>query len=280
MRPHPPWINSESGSALVAGVAESEHRNEDEAEEVDRAQREPGHVDDRGRHSGDVVLAVACLAKETWAIQLFEDTTIAAAEKAIRKYSTDAAFLEDIMQMLRVQLLVGSEEKPPTLSIYNAKGSLGAWVSVCAIRLTLYQLRTSRNRKEDNYEWADVLTEAGTGSPELDAIKHRFRDSFSAAVKQTCSSLPSRQRAVLRMHFVEDLSVASIATAYAVNRTTVWRWIEQARDELQKGILEHLQASDPLSRGELPEIARMIQSQLDLGLSQLLVTKAHVGGKD
>lgn len=233
-------------------------------------------VEDFRRYPADTALACACALGNAAAMAAFDAQFSKIAANAIRRYSDDPLFRDDVLQTLRVQLLVGGNDKRAMISTYNAKGALAAWVSVCAIRLMLYSLRTQRNRKEDPLEWTDAITHVSTGSPELDAIAEQHREAFAHAVREACAALPRRLRSILRMHFVEGLALNKIAIAYAVNRTTVWRWIEQARDELQVAISAKLAQTAGIRQSDLPSLAALVRSQLDLGMSQLLATRSRM----
>ena len=70
-----------------------------------------------------------------------------------------------------------------------------------------------------------------TGNPELELQKREHAAAFTAALREAAAALEPRLRAVLAMHFTEDLSIDQIGAVYAVHRATAARWVQRARDE-------------------------------------------------
>jgi RNA polymerase sigma-70 factor (ECF subfamily) len=77
-------------------------------------------------------------------------------------------------------------------------------------------------------------------------------------------------RAVLRMSFVDEVSIDEIAAVYAVHRATAARWIQRACDNVFAATRELLAERLALSSTELDRMTALVQSQLEVSLSQLL----------
>ena len=220
-------------------------------------------------HASDLYLALGCALGDPIALQLFDDGVLAEAARAIRRYDANHAFVTEVMQRIRIHLLVAEGENPPRIARYDGRASLRAWVGTCAVRMALYLMRGARNAKEVAVEWPDVIAELPTGHAELDAVRARYAEAFRTAWRAACAQLTPRHRTILRMCFVEGASVDAIATTYAVHRVTVWRWLEDAKTrvlaETRVRLGELIPASDPGTASLLS----LIGSQLDLGLSVL-----------
>ena len=110
----------------------------------------------------------------------------------------------------------------------------------------------------------------GPADPELDFFKRRYRGEFERALEEILAKLGDRERVLMRLSLVNQVSVENIGKMYGVSQSTASRWLGQAReqmaDELRKVLGERLKV--PAS--ELNSLAGLVASQLDLSLSRLL----------
>ncbi len=223
------------------------------------------------RFAEDLFLACACANGDAAAVRVFEELLLPPAQAAMRSIDATPTFLDEATQRLRTHLLVGERDGRPRIGAYAARGPLRAWVSVSAARVALMMRRSSRRAKEiPEDDWTVAIGAASTGNPELDLLKHQHAAAFSAALSDAARALEPRLRSVLRMHFVDELSIDEIGATYAVHRATAARWIQRARDTLLSTTRDTLTRQLALSATELDRLAQLVQSQLDVSLSQLL----------
>jgi RNA polymerase sigma-70 factor (ECF subfamily) len=128
---------------------------------------------------------------------------------------------------------------------------------------------TARRREVGDDEWAGALALVATGNPELELQKREHAAAFTAALREAAAALEPRLRAVLAMHFTEDLSIDQIGAVYAVHRATAARWVQRARDELIAATRAILIARLGLTPSEIARVGALVQSQVDVSLSQL-----------
>jgi len=76
---------------------------------------------------------------------------------------------------------------------------------------------------------------------------------------------------VLRLHVVEGAGVDGIARYYQVHRTTVTRWLQQARAQLVANTRQLLIQRLRVSNRELESLVRSLGSRLDFSISQILL---------
>jgi RNA polymerase sigma-70 factor (ECF subfamily) len=227
------------------------------------------------RYPEDLFLACACSIGDASALRVFEELLLPPAQAAIRSIDPSPPFVDEAAQRLRTHLLVGEPGARPRITAYAARGSLRSWVGVSAARVALMMRRSSRRAKEiPEDDWTMAIGAASTGTPELDLLKQQHAAAFSAALSEAARALEPRLRSVLRMHFVDELSIDEIGAAYAVHRATAARWIQRARDTLFATTRSILAARLALSGTELDRLAALVQSQLDVSLSQLLPPEA------
>jgi RNA polymerase sigma-70 factor (ECF subfamily) len=227
------------------------------------------------RFPEDLFLACACSVGDDAALRVFEELLLPAAQAAIRSIDASPPFVDEATQRLRTHLLVGEPGARPRISAYAGRGSLRAWVGVSAARVALMMRRSSKRAKEiPEDDWTMAIGAASTGTPELDLLKQQHAAAFSTALRDAARNLEPRLRSVLRMHFVDELSIDEIGATYAVHRATAARWIQRARETLFASTRGMLAARLALSGTELDRLAALVQSQLDVSLSQLLPPEA------
>ncbi len=224
------------------------------------------------RYPTDIFLAVACLARDPAAIALFDRDVLSAARASIAAIEGNAAFVDEVMQRVRTSLVVGDDGTPKLLG-YAGRGPLRAWVGITGARAALMMLRSQRRAKEvalDSDEWTAALITISTNNPELELLKRQCAKAFGQALQESIAGLEPRLRSVLKMSFVDGLSIDEIGAVYAVHRATAARWIERARDEVFERTRALLTERLALSETELDRMTSLVRSQLDVSLSQLL----------
>src|SRR5262249_6913258 len=121
------------------------------------------------RFPTDLYLAAACLAGDKAALDRFESDVLAAARGAIQSIDASTAFVDEAVQKLRANLLVG-DGGAPRLALYAGRGPLRAWVGVAAARTALMMRRSQKRQREvvvDDDEWTQTLATISTNNPEL-----------------------------------------------------------------------------------------------------------------
>jgi RNA polymerase sigma-70 factor, ECF subfamily len=223
------------------------------------------------KYADDLFLARGCSEGDPAAIRWFEKDLLIPAQSAMRSIDSSDSFIDEASQRLRTHLLVGVGPSPPRIASYAARGPLRSWVGVSAARVALMMQRSSRRSNEVSEDnWTSIICAAPSGTPELELLKHQHAAAFAAALSEAAHALEPRLRSVLRMHFVDDLSIDQIGAAYAVHRATAARWIQRARELLFTSTRTRLADLLSVSGPELDRITALVQSQLDVSLSQLL----------
>lgn len=223
------------------------------------------------RHGGDLYLAAAVLAGDAKAIEYLDRELTAAARGAIASIDSNPAFVDEGLQKLRTALIVG-ETGAPRLTAYAGRGPLRAWIGVAAARTALMMRRSRQRQREvpESDDWSRALVSISTNDPELELLKRQYSDAFAAAFHDAVGTLEPRLRTVLRMSFLEDLSIDDIGATYAVHRATAARWITRACEVLFEETQRLLAERLALTPTELARMTSLVRSQLDVSVSQLL----------
>lgn len=216
--------------------------------------------------AADLYLAAACLAGLPQATECFAATYLGRIPRYLGKLATSVDFVDEVKQRLAVLLFVGDGDQP-LLASYTGLGPLEGWLRVTAMRLGL-RLRRGDARR-DNWERraaAPVLDR----DPELALLKQAYREPVLRCFVAAVSALPTEQRLLLRLHYVEGMTTAALATLHRIGRATVVRRLADARAAVLAATLERLGTTLGAATEELESVLRLVRSQLEVSLTDLL----------
>jgi RNA polymerase sigma-70 factor (ECF subfamily) len=217
-------------------------------------------------HPADVYLACACVLGLPAALRIFETTYMAQLPAYVSRLRPGPELLDELGQHLREKLLVGPA---PKLMEYSGKGKLAAWLRVVSVRAAIDLMRARGTPPA-----APALSIAATGtSPELRALRNRYRPRFEAAFAAALHALPAAQRELMRQHFVEGLTLEQIGQRLGVNRSTIMRRLNACTQGLLQHIRQQLGDELGVTTNELESLTDMLRSDLQLSLSEHLKTQ-------
>lgn len=218
----------------------------------------------------DLALACACGTGNPRALQRLEERVLAGVLPSITKAGQSLEDAEDALQQVRERLFVGTSERGPRILDYNGAGRLESWIRVAAIRTIQNGWRKTRRELpvESTEIWDKLLP---PGDAELEHLKTRYRDDFRHALAEAVAGMSDRQRILLRQHVVEGVPSTQLASLYKVHRATVSRWIVVAQETLLDATRHRLVERLQITADELNSVLRLIQSQFETGLGDLLL---------
>jgi RNA polymerase sigma-70 factor (ECF subfamily) len=213
-------------------------------------------------HTSDLFLACACLDSQPEALLAFEAAFMAQLEPHLRRYDPSPAFADEVRQILRERFFVWAHGAPPRIAGYSGRGTLGAWVRVAAVRVALRLSLQNRARPPES--------EAMLGpDPELQYVRARYQAAFASALADALGGLEAAERNLLRLHFVEGLTVDGLAPIYGIHRATAARRLAEARDRLLASTRAHLHEALGISGRELDSLLALVRSWIEINLSTL-----------
>jgi len=218
-------------------------------------------------HVADLYLACACIDGDATALATFDRGYLAQLPRLVR---AEPGTVDELRQVLATRLLVTVDGQPPRLDRYGGRGPLITWLKVVASRALSNLRRGDGDRASAEDKAASEPESVAAVDPELALIRQRFGVDFHEALAAAFASLPLRERNLLRMHFVERLSIDRLAPIFAVSRATAARHLVAARSALTERTIANLGARLRLAPGELQSLVRQVRSKLDLSLSTIL----------
>lgn len=218
----------------------------------------------------ELYLACACLRGMDAALELFERHYLAKLPGSLRQSKHSHTTPEDICQLARMKILVPTPEGHPKIAEYTGRGALQSWVRVTAMRIAIKLQATEKPAPEEDSDTLFSALPAPGVDPELDAIKRRHQADLRQAMCEAFSTLSSEDRHLLRLYFVDQLSMYELATLFRVSQPTISRWLKITRETVYKETRRHLQARLGLSQRDFQSFLALLDSHLELSISQLL----------
>ncbi len=222
--------------------------------------------DDDGLYVEDLYLACACVDGLPRALAAFDERHLTAVPRYLARLDRSAAFADEVRQQLRERLFVGSHGEPPRLVSYSGRGPLATWVKVAAIRVALNLRRGDRDASLSRGDEPMIA-----GDPELLLLRRRFAADFNAAFALAVGALGVQERQLLRLHFLDGLTLGEIAALHDVDKSTVSRRLQASREALLGETERLLRERLNLADGEVTSLIRLIRSQFgDVSVARLL----------
>jgi RNA polymerase sigma-70 factor, ECF subfamily len=218
----------------------------------------------------ELYLACACLRGEDSALECFEREYLAKLPALLRGPRQSEAMLDDVCQLVRVKILVAAPGEVPRIGEYSGRGTLLSWLRVTAVRIAIKLRQVEKPAPEQDAETVFAALPAPGVDPELDLVRRRHHADFRHAVRESFAVLTSDERHLFRLYFVDQLSMYDLAALFRVNQSTVSRWLKSARQSIYTETQRRLRERLGLSAREFESFLAVIDSQLELGLSQLL----------
>jgi RNA polymerase sigma-70 factor (ECF subfamily) len=222
--------------------------------------------------AGDLFLACAALSGNRKAIGKLHQISLSPIRSYLQRIELPASSLDDVAQELWSLLFQGGADRIPKLAHYSGTGSLRSFIGVTARRLALMRCRHEEVVARASARLATEMN-ALADDVELDFIKSEYRDAFRQAIEDALAGLDQRPRMVLRMRIVDNLTVEGIARAYGVNQSSVSRWLEKAREQVVSETRRLLCERLLLSGAEFDSLWRVVASQLEISVSDVLGCK-------
>jgi RNA polymerase sigma-70 factor (ECF subfamily) len=220
-----------------------------------------------GRPAADLYLACACAHRVPAALAAFDEHYLSHVRSFVAHMRPDAEFVDECRQVLREKLFVGAAAK---IAEYTGRGSLLGWLRVATARTALNIRRSRAASFTGTQRAAQPAAAEPIDGPERSYLQDHYREAFKAAIEDSFAVLSSEQRNLLRMHFMDGMTLHQLATLFQVHRATVARWIAQTRRRVLDGTRTHLQQQLALPTAELDSMMRLLDSQLELSIRHLL----------
>jgi RNA polymerase sigma-70 factor (ECF subfamily) len=207
----------------------------------------------------DIYLACACANGDPAALAAFESYL---ARVPLYLAGNPPDVVDEVRQRLRVLLFTGER---PRIRGYSGRGSLASWLKVAAVRTCSNLRRDERTREAATRSPAEPGTDV-----ERAQLQARYKTDFEAALKRALELLEPRERTLLKLHFLDGVSLDKLALMFDLSRATMGRRVASAREHAVEATFAELRARLDASDSEVQSLVHLVQSQLELSLRQAL----------
>jgi RNA polymerase sigma-70 factor (ECF subfamily) len=219
-----------------------------------------------GQHTSDHYMACACTVGARGALAALERSYFPIVERSVLRIERSRSFVDEATQRLREKLFVSAEDSPARIGDYAGRGPLGAWLCAAAVRTAL----NLRRRRFDPGAIADDADALVDQVPELEHIKRMYKGEFEEALRTAFAALGERDRALLRLHYANGMTMDDLARMYRVGRSTAHRMVAAARNHLFEITAADLTARLGLSDSEFDSLALALVSRIDGGFLEAI----------
>jgi RNA polymerase sigma-70 factor (ECF subfamily) len=219
------------------------------------------------RYVGDLYLACGCAQGVAEALAALDAKLTSELARSIAHTCRSPAAVDEVLQELRVTILVAKDGCAPKITTYAGTARLVTWLTTAALRIAQRD-----RRREEAKRRVDPLAGAllGATDAELELVKERYRADVEEAICRALGELAPRQRALLRMHVVDGATLERVGRVYHVSRATAARWIADAREAVLSATRRRLCERLGLGVREVESVLRLVRSRLDLDMSVFL----------
>jgi RNA polymerase sigma-70 factor, ECF subfamily len=218
--------------------------------------------------AADLALAAACAHGDAHAHAAF-DSVLTEVDAAGAATNATKDLVTEVKQLLRVQLLVVKDDKPPGITGYRGKGPLRGWVRITATRELIRHKKKRQREAPLADRTLDYLITSGV-DPALAALKAEYRAEFAVALREAIEDLTVEDRTLLRQQIVDGMSIDAIGAAFGVHRATAARWLNRARGALVAATHRRLAERLKLPVEQIESVIRLVSSQLDASVIRYL----------
>ncbi len=220
----------------------------------------------------DLFLACACVERIPSAVAEFLATFGERIPLYLGKLARNADLVAEVRQILVTRCVIGDADKPPALTAYSATGSLEGWLRATAVREALAINREGERNADD----VDAVMEAQVPwvDHEISLFKQIYREPVSQAFATACAALDAEDRALLRLHYVDGVTTAKLATMFGISRATLIRRLAATRESLVERVKAALKVTSGVADQDFDSVLRLVKSQIDLRLSVVLKSAA------
>jgi RNA polymerase sigma-70 factor, ECF subfamily len=216
----------------------------------------------------DLFLAAGCASNDAAALAAFDAMLGPTVDGSVRSIDPNPAFLSEVRQYVRQRLLMTEGDAPARIATYSGRGPLHSWLRAVAVRGAL-NLKEAAPRESPLPGPGLELAMSG-GDPEWQLLRSQHHKEFKEAFEGALGSLEPDERTLLRFQVVDGLTTEQIGKLFQVNKGTVSRRLQKARDRLLSQTRRAVAAKLALTPAELDSFMGAVRGSMDVSLIRFL----------
>jgi len=234
-----------------------------------------------GEAAAELWICAALARRDPNAAKAFDQRYFAPLPAALQRLRLADHELDELMQLLRMKLLVPSPHGDAGTSAkllierYAGRGKLAGFVKVTATReaISRFRKRSIGDAQAAPFDPELLFLPAPGTDPGLQALKGATRAAFREALAVAFEALEPRERNLLRLHLLGGVTLDKLATMHGAHRATIVRWLRDARERVLDRTRAELSGRLGVRADEVDSLIGLATSHLDLTLERLLRTE-------
>jgi RNA polymerase sigma-70 factor, ECF subfamily len=217
----------------------------------------------------DLCLALAVDSHDESAIEHVVGRMLPAALLAARKVDRSETFLDELRSLVSERLFKKSEQGQTRFAQFTGQGPLGAWLRATVVRQAL-TLKRSGAALPDDDEGSEATGALADVTPELRVLDTQYRAVFRQAFEAVITTLEPSDQLLLKLYYVDGLSMEAIGKFQGRNKSNVSRALERLHHQVLSETRERLGAVTGAGDAELDSLMDSAPSYLSLNLPVML----------
>jgi RNA polymerase sigma-70 factor (ECF subfamily) len=107
-------------------------------------------------------------------------------------------------------------------------------------------------------------------SPESGVLQEQVGETLSSAMTTAALALTAKERTLLRLHFLEGMTLDELARTYASHASTVSRWLTDAKEHFLTVVRDEIGERSGMGRLAVDSLVRTMHGKLDISLRTAL----------
>lgn len=214
----------------------------------------------------DFYIAAACVFRAPGAEHAFAKKYLGNVPSYVARIDPSPAFADEVTQELGARLFAPEPGGSAKIALYTGRGQIEGF------------LRSTAGNIAKNMKRAPVMDHLDTTKqnrepardldPEVLLLKKRFAAEFEQAFTATVAQLTSDERKVLKLHYLNGLSIDDVGTACNVSRATAARWLAAARTRIVQLTYKSFATAAGPSSASPQSMLALIKSELGASVAK------------
>ncbi|MGQ0508199.1 MAG: sigma factor-like helix-turn-helix DNA-binding protein [Myxococcaceae bacterium] len=222
-------------------------------------------------HAEDLFLAWAVLREEPCALRELMQLIDSKVRADVTRVLADDVHVDEVLSRLLSALTLEGSGGTKKLEQYTGRGPLAAWIRTVGMGTAINfrrQLRASINLEDPALAGEDF--QIASENQELRALRTSCGALFTRAFRHALGTLSSRERTLLRLRFIDGLTLDELASFQGIHRATAVRWLAELSSRLRRQVQMTLTQSGALDPQEADSLVRTARQGSVFSLRQLL----------
>lgn len=211
-------------------------------------------------HHEDLFLATACAHDDRIAWEHFADDYLPLLQNFATQACGNSGEGEDVAQEIIAKLLNDKKR----IGGYNGRGSLAGWLRVAAAHSAVDRFRRIKKQSslEELQECGVPVVAVQVNEDSDEALDSSWGGKISEIVDDCLRKLPSRDRLILCLYYLQDVSLKAIGRQLGVSEATACRWLDRTRQDIRKHTERELRSKHGLRPNEMGSLWKWISPSL------------------